>query len=857
MMDEKDGVQEALEEEETKAADSPSMCPMAEKCKPPTYEQARAGTLFFLDQARCSISLGFDDLMIIITIFVLFGDDVKLASIGGKSSDGSMDVLMLISLLFFILELVLNCFAKTAYDCKRCGVHGYLNSFYFWLDALAIISMFPDIAVFREGIPALQALSSTGAADVGAVGKLGRVARMVRLVRLVKLYKTAANRQKTKEREAELLAKAKAGEISVEEYTEKLQNQHLEKESKVGTELSEQTIKRVITIVLAMLVGVPLLSNDVNDPSFENALRYIQVANEAGSASGISTAVGHIQQPFPYGFGSKTPDFDSAAGPLLIYLELQPYYPLLEQATFPCGKGESINSLKKDIDNQTKVSVCVDKQMYMDKYLREGEMKKYKWPSTSCRRYNSFNSTGGEASYTVETGCAVTAWFSLKPKVQEAAIYNILTTLFVAFVLLSGATILSGDADKYVLEPIQSMVDLVERVAEDPMGDLGLENKEGGSEFETRLIEGAIEKITSLLRVGFGIAGSEIIKENLSSKEDLDLMAGGKRIYAVFGFCDIHEFDHMTDVLKGDIMKFVNDVAVVVHENVTTWGGKCNKNLGNSFLMLWKVPYHLTGGSTNVDVTRINYIRTLADKALIGYCKVIIDLNRNAGVLAYREKEECYHQGHPFVVRMGFGLHVGWGIEGAVGSLQKVDATYLSPNVNMTARLETASKQFGVPLLCSEIFYKCLSEKAQTKVRRLDKVMVKGSVQSIDLYTYNADQERKFPMKRAHADELKLANSYDPDHKNEVWDEDEDLLALGEHFDSECWKEHTAGIDSYLRGQWAEARDHLQAVNDNLVKRGFEGGDGPSNTVLNYIGRRNFQSPPDWDEKVGRALTSK
>jgi class 3 adenylate cyclase len=34
---------------------------------------------------------------------------------------------------------------------------------------------------------------------------------------------------------------------------------------------------------------------------------------------------------------------------------------------------------------------------------------------------------------------------------------------------------------------------------------------------------------------------------------------------------------------------------------------------------------------------------------------------------------------------MGFGLHAGWAIEGAVGSLQKVDATYLSPHVNMAA----------------------------------------------------------------------------------------------------------------------------------------------------------------------------
>ena len=47
----------------------------------------------------------------------------------------------------------------------------------------------------------------------------------------------------------------------------------------------------------------------------------------------------------------------------------------------------------------------------------------------------------------------------------------------------------------------------------------------------------------------------------------------------------------------------------------------------------------------------------------------------------------------------GFGLHHGWAIEGAIGSEHKVDASYLSPHVNMSARLEAATKQFGVSLV--------------------------------------------------------------------------------------------------------------------------------------------------------------
>ena len=45
-----------------------------------------------------------------------------------------------------------------------------------------------------------------------------------------------------------------------------------------------------------------------------------------------------------------------------------------------------------------------------------------------------------------------------------------------------------------------------------------------------------------------------------------------------------------------------------------------------------------------------------------------------------------------FKVKMGFGLNLGWAIEGAIGSAHKIDASYLSPNVNMSSWLEAATK---------------------------------------------------------------------------------------------------------------------------------------------------------------------
>jgi hypothetical protein len=82
---------------------------------------------------------------------------------------------------------------------------------------------------------------------------------------------------------------------------------------------------------------------------------------------------------------------------------------------------------------------------------------------------------------------------------------------------------------------------------------------------------------------------------------------------------------------------------------------------------------------------------------------------------------------------MGFGLHVGWAIEGAIGSEYKIDASYLSPNVNMASRLEAATKQFGVPLLLSEAFHDILSPKTKRRTRQIDAVSVKGEPVNLHL----------------------------------------------------------------------------------------------------------------------------
>lgn len=65
---------------------------------------------------------------------------------------------------------------------------------------------------------------------------------------------------------------------------------------------------------------------------------------------------------------------------------------------------------------------------------------------------------------------------------------------------------------------------------------------------ETATLEKLIMKIGALLAVGFGEAGSEIIAANMQGGE-VDPMLPGKKMMAIFGFCDIRNFTDATEVL--------------------------------------------------------------------------------------------------------------------------------------------------------------------------------------------------------------------------------------------------------------------------------------------------------------------
>lgn len=258
----------------------------------------------------------------------------------------------------------------------------------------------------------------------------------------------------------------------------------------------------------------------------------------------------------------------------------------------------------------------------------------------------------------------------------------------------------------------------------------------------------------------------------------------------------------------------------------------------------------------------------VADNALAAFLKVIVDIhnaNKRHGALYRFRKHKAIRAAFKgdFKVQLGFGLHLGWAVEGAVGSSYKVDASYLSPHVNLASRLEALTKYYGVPLLLSGNFAQELSLDAQRYLRLIDRITVKGSKTPIELYTFDIIhyppglgelRENLEPLTEEQREANKMAQET---YINIDFASDPNILFLQEDLPDAFFVDFHAGVRAYIRGQWADARMLLTETQ----ARYRPGGDGPTAALLLTMDKLGAETgglaPADWkgvhilDSKTG------
>ena len=192
---------------------------------------------------------------------------------------------------------------------------------------------------------------------------------------------------------------------------------------------------------------------------------------------------------------------------------------------------------------------------------------------------------------------------------------NLITVFAVLATVLMLSLMLSASMREQICGPLVRIVEMLEMLIHDPMHHFaGKGSAKAGSKTEAAVyeVEKAIDRVGVLLRLGLGEAGAKIISQSMQAGK-LDIDKGGEIVQAIFGFCDIRNFTDCTEVLRADIVRLVNAVAVHVHTSAAENHGAANKNIGDAFLLVWKPKGHLD-------------ISTAADASLRSYIRVIIAL---------------------------------------------------------------------------------------------------------------------------------------------------------------------------------------------------------------------------------------
>lgn len=454
----------------------------------------------------------------------------------------------------------------------------------------------------------------------------------------------------------------------------------------------------------------------------------------------------------------------------------------------------------------------------------------------------------------------------LRPLSHLNSTLNILRTLYISFFLLISCVLFQKDVETFVIEPLSRMVANINRLANNPLNyQEDCSKTLQKSSYETDLIDEAIRKIGVLLALGFGEAGSSVISQNISNECDLEVMLPGKKVFGVFGFCDIRNFTDTTEVLQEEVMVFVNSIAEVVHSFVNKYAGAANKNIGDAFLLVWKYPEtELFSENGAISAKKSRVVKNLTDLSLIAFLKILCGIKKSQKLSRFSKHERLQARLHNYEVKMGFGLHVGWAIEGSIGSIFKIDASYLSPNVNMASRLEAATKQYNALILMSSDFMGYASKKTKKFCREIDRVTVKGSFLPVGLFTIDISPQKleitnyfeevtgvtskKQSIIERRSIKQKATNFFEK--MNYLLDHDKELISVLKLCGEKEFRDaFSQGFQLYVEGNWEKARNFFE------ISRGIREKDGPCRVLLQFIEEFEGKAPSSW--KGYRVLNEK
>lgn len=184
---------------------------------------------------------------------------------------------------------------------------------------------------------------------------------------------------------------------------------------------------------------------------------------------------------------------------------------------------------------------------------------------------------------------------------------------------------------------------------------------------------------------------------------------------------DIRNFTTLSESLTPqENFNFLNAYLAQMAPIISTHRGIIDKFIGDSIMALY------TQG---------------ADDALSGAIHMIENLEEYNSVRA--------REGHS-PIQIGIGLNTGLAMIGTVGGTSRMDSTVIGDVVNLSSRIESATKTYFAPLLISQNTLYDLEAPGKYDIRFLDRIRVKGKTQPLSIYeVFDNDSIRVRDSKRA------------------------------------------------------------------------------------------------------------
>jgi len=149
---------------------------------------------------------------------------------------------------------------------------------------------------------------------------------------------------------------------------------------------------------------------------------------------------------------------------------------------------------------------------------------------------------------------------------------------------------------------------------------------------ETAILDKTITKLASLLAMGLGENGSNILAKSLKDnlEQEINPLSDGQKIVAIYSFCEIQDYYEIFRILNEDYLIFLNDLAEIIHEIAEENFGLADKNLGNAFSLVWNIDEEFTNISSEngeLEEMRCEFVSQLTDAAVITALKIIMEIH--------------------------------------------------------------------------------------------------------------------------------------------------------------------------------------------------------------------------------------